>query len=63
MEKQINIKELAAEYAGTVVKSMAISQQMGMMASEDDLRNIIAAGIETALEDLIVKINPDKNEA
>jgi DnaJ-domain-containing protein 1 len=59
---QINIKEIAAEYAGVVVKSLAISEKMGMMTGEEDLRNIIAAGIETALEDLIVKINPEKNE-
>jgi hypothetical protein len=63
MEKQINIKEIAAEYAGTVIKSLAITQNMGLMATEEDLRNLIAAGIETALEDLIVKINPEKNEA
>lgn len=53
------IRELALKHAKDTVQAMAIAQRMGMMNSEEELVNLIAAGIETALEEfeLIFKKN------
>jgi hypothetical protein len=53
------IRELALKHAKDTVQAMAIAQRMGMMNSEEELVNLLAAGIETALEEfeLIFKKN------
>jgi hypothetical protein len=39
------------QHAKEAVKAMAVAQRMGMMNSEEELVSIVAAGIETAIED------------
>ena len=45
------IRELALKHAKDTVQAMAIAQRMGVMNSEEELVNLLAAGIETAIED------------
>ena len=42
------------------VKSLALAQSMNMVSTEEDLTNLIAAGIETALEDLLIALQDSK---
>lgn len=53
------IRELAVTHAKDTVQAMAIAQRMGMMNSEEELINLLAAGIETAVEDYLLKNKND----
>jgi hypothetical protein len=57
-----NIRDLAQSHAVDTVKALAVAQKMGMVNSEEDLTTLIASGIETALENLILKLEEIKNE-
>lgn len=50
-----DIRDIALAHAKETVKAMSIAQRMGMMNGEEDLTQLVAAGIETALEELISK--------
>jgi hypothetical protein len=45
------LRDLAITHAKDTVQAMSIAQRMGMMNSEEELVNLVAAGIETAIED------------
>lgn len=45
------IQKLAAEGAQQTVQALAVAQQMGMVGSEAELIVLIAAGMETVLEE------------
>lgn len=57
-----NIRDLAMSHAVDTVKALAVAQTMNMVNSEEDLTTMIASGIETALEDLIARLEEIKNE-
>lgn len=51
------------EYAVEIVQALAIAQRNGQVSGPDDLQKLIAAGIETAFEDLLEKLDePSKIE-
>jgi hypothetical protein len=52
----LNIAEIAKEHAIMTVKSLALAQSMNLVSTEEDLTNLISAGIETALEDFLISI-------
>jgi hypothetical protein len=56
MDQQISIREISEQYASETIKALSIAQKMGAVSTEEDLRNLIAAGIETALEEFISKL-------
>jgi len=51
--KPFNIKEFAEEQAPYLVQAIAVAQRNGLISTEEDLRSMISAGIETAIEDFI----------
>jgi hypothetical protein len=54
---ETEIRDLATFHAKETVKAMSVAQRMGLMNSEEDLTDIITAGIETAVEELLKRIN------
>jgi len=58
MEKpaDINLPALANEYAESIVQALAVAQRNKQVNGPADLQLLIAAGIETALEDFFEKI-------
>lgn len=56
----LNIQQIAKDHATMTVKSLALAQSMNMVSTEEDLTNLIAAGIETALEDLLIALQDSK---
>lgn len=59
MEKptNINLPVLANDYAGSIVQALAVAQQNKQVNGPADLQFLIAAGIETALEDFLEKLD------
>ena len=57
---ELNIQQIAKDHAAMTVKSLALAQSMNMVSTEEDLTNLIAAGIETALEDLLIELQDSK---
>ena len=57
---ELNIQQIAKDHATMTVKSLALAQSMNMVSTEEDLTNLIAAGIETALEDLLIALQDSK---
>lgn len=57
---ELNIQQIAKDHAAMTVKSLALAQSMNMVSTEEDLTNLIAAGIETALEDLLIALQDSK---
>lgn len=47
------IQKIAAEGAQQTVQALAVAQQMGMVGSESELTILIAAGMETVLEEYV----------
>lgn len=47
------IQKIAAEGAQQTVQALAVAQQMGMVGSEAELTILIAAGMETVLEEYV----------
>jgi stage V sporulation protein SpoVS len=58
---QTEIRDLAVQHAKEAVKAMAVAQRMGMMNSEEELVSIVAAGIETAIEDFENTVIPKED--
>ena len=58
MEKpaDINLPVIANEYAETIVQALAIAQQNKQINGPADLQLLIAAGLETALEDFLERL-------
>lgn len=58
MEKpaDINLPALANEYAEPIIQALAIAQSNKQINNPADLQLLIAAGIETALEDFLEKL-------
>jgi hypothetical protein len=54
---ETEIRDLATFHAKETVKAMSVAQRMGLMNSEEDLTDIITAGIETAVEELLKRID------
>jgi len=50
-ENQLEIRDIATAQAQETVKAIAVAEKMGLLNSEEDLTMMIAAGIETALEE------------
>ena len=50
------IQKIAAEGAQQTVQALAVAQQMGMVGSEQELIVLIAAGMETVLEEYIATV-------
>lgn len=50
------IQKIAAEGAQQTVQALAVAQQMGMVTSEQELTVLIAAGMETVLEEYIAAV-------
>lgn len=50
------IQTIAAEGAKQTVQALAVAQQMGMVSSEAELTVLIAAGMETVLEEYINQV-------
>ena len=64
MNKNIlDIREFSVAHAVEIVKAIAVSEKMGLLNNEEDLTTMIAAGIETAVEDYYQKLENLKNEA
>ena len=57
---ELNIQQIAKDHAAMTVKSLALAQSMNMVSTEEDLTNLIAAGIETGLEDLLIALQDSK---
>ena len=57
---KLSIAEIAKEHAIMTVKSLAIAQSMNMVSTEEDLTNLISAGIETAIEDFLEALESKK---
>ena len=55
MELTEKIREIAIFHAKETVKALAVAQRMGLMNTEEDLTDLITAGIETAIEDMLSK--------
>lgn len=53
----VSIAKFSREHAVDLVKTLAVAQRMNMVQTEEDLTNLMAAGIETALEDFIQKMD------
>jgi hypothetical protein len=53
----IDLPALANEYAGSIVQALAIAQQNKQINGPADLQLLIAAGIETGLEDFLEKLD------
>ena len=58
----LNIAEFAKDHAVSLVKTLAVAQSMNMVSTEEDLTNLISAGIETAIEDFMIILDPPKPE-
>lgn len=56
----INIADIAKSTASDTVKALAVAQKMNMINTEEDLTELIKAGIEAALEELIAKLEENK---
>ena len=61
MQNNLNIAEFAKEHAVSLVKTLAVAQSMNLVNSEEDLTSLISAGIETAIEDFMIKLDPSKS--
>lgn len=59
----INIADFAKDHAVSLVKTLAVAQSMNMVSTEEDLTNLISAGIETAIEDFMITLDPPKPES
>lgn len=58
----LDFKKMVDEYADSVVQSIAVAQRMGMLENEDDLKQLIAAGMELAVEDALIKLTQLNSE-
>jgi hypothetical protein len=58
----LNVREFSVKHAVEIVKAIAVSEKMGILNTEEDLTTMIAAGIETAIEDYYQKLENLKNE-
>jgi len=54
--ENFKLQDKCYAYAGELMTAMAAAQQQNMINDPSDLRRLIASGIETALEDLVVDI-------
>jgi hypothetical protein len=62
-ELKVGLPVYSLEYAAQIVQALAIAQKNGQIAGPTDLEKLIAAGIETAFEDLLEKLDePSKIE-
>lgn len=52
----VNIPALSREYAASIVQALAIAQTNKQINGPADLEMLIAAGIETSLEDFEFKL-------
>jgi hypothetical protein len=57
MENQELIKELAKQGAIETLEALAMAQSAGLVKTPDDLRELIEAGMESVLEEYIIKNN------
>lgn len=62
-DNSLNVREFSVNHAVEIVKAIAVSEKMGLLNNEEDLTTMIAAGIETAIEEYFEKIKNLKNEA
>lgn len=53
---ELDIPQLSKEYANAIVQSLAIAQKKKAISGPGDLELLIAAGLETALEDFQEKL-------
>ena len=53
---ELNKGILSQEYAASIVQALAIAQKNKQITGPNDLQMLIAAGIETALEDFEAKL-------
>lgn len=56
MENQGLIEEIAKSAAEETVAALAIAKQMGIVNSQAELTVLIASGIETAIEEYVVRL-------
>lgn len=56
MENQGLIEEIAKSAAEETVAALAIAKQMGIVNSQAELTGLIASGIETAIEEYVVRL-------
>ena len=62
-DSALNVREFSVTHSVEIVKAIAVSEKMGILNTEEDLITMIAAGIETAIEDYYQKLENLKNEA
>jgi hypothetical protein len=63
VEVKTGLPIYSLEYAEQIVQALAIAQRQGQVSGPTDLQKLIAAGIETAFEDLLEKLDePSKIE-
>lgn len=55
------IQEVAAEGAKQTVQALAVAQQMGMVNSEAELTILLAAGMETVIEEYLSRAENKSN--
>lgn len=66
MEENVNqeqslVQRIAQTGAEQTVQALAIAQQMGMVTSQEELTVLIAAGMETVLEEYIAAVENESN--
>lgn len=54
--REIDLDEIANESSKTTVQSITIANGMGLVNDEQDLQQLIKAGIMNALEELMIKL-------
>lgn len=55
-KNELDIPQLSKEYANAILQSLAIAQKNKAISGPGDLEVLIAAGLETALEDFQEKL-------
>lgn len=56
-QTEIDLDKIATEYAENTVSAISVANDMGLVNEKQDLRELIKAGIVSALEDLSTKLN------
>lgn len=60
---EVDVKKFSYDCAGGMVDALAIARKMNQLQTQEDLRNLLAAGIETAIEDYGTLVSGKKPEA
>ena len=62
-KQEVDVKKFSYDCAGGMVDALAIARQMNQLHNQEDLRKLLAAGLETAIEDFMALLQGKKPEA